>query len=410
MSHADLLSLVIVVAASVAAVLLADALRRLLVPLVIVEILLGVVVGPSVLGLAHVTSLIRAAAELGVCMLFFLAAYELDLQRIKSIRLSLVGAGWLLSLGLGLCVAAVLAALGLTQGVMAVGLALTTTALGVLMPILRDAGIVESSLGPLMLGFGAVGEFGPIVLLALLFGTGSPLRAVVLLGVFAVIVATVAVSGRRMRPERHLWLMHSTLSTSAQFAVRGTILVCLSLVLLADRLDLDILLGAFCAGAVVRLIDPLGDTGILRSRVDAIGFGFFIPLFFITTGMSLDLHAFISGPVVVLLVLVFVVAFLAVRGTPVLLFGSLLRAGDRAVLALFSATALPLVIVITTTATRSGAMDQTTASALVGAGMVSVLVFPWLALRVAGRGRRLRVSGLASDAAVITSARHGGPV
>ena len=212
-----------------------------------------------------------------------------------------------------------------------------------------------------------------------------------------------------MRPERHLRLMHSTLSTSAQFAVRATILVCLALVLLADRLDLDILLGAFCAGAVVRLIDPLGDAGILRSRVDAIGFGFFIPLFFITTGMSLDVHSFISGPVVVLLVLVFVVAFLAVRGIPVLLFGSFLRAGDRAVLALFSATALPLVIVITTTARRSGAMDETTASALVGAGMVSVLVFPWLALRVASSGRGLRVSGLASDAEVITSAQHGGP-
>jgi Kef-type K+ transport system membrane component KefB len=392
-----MISLVVVVAASVGAVLIADAARRLLVPIVVIEILVGVVIGPSVLDLVHVTALLSAAAQLGVCLLFFLAAYEIDLRHVRGARPGMIGAGWLLSLGLGMVVAGALATAGVVEGAVAVGLALTTTALGVLLPVLRDSGVLDSSLGPLMLGFGAVGEFGPIVLLALLFGPGSPVQALASLAIFAAVVVTLAIAGRRVRPPRHLMLARASLLTSGQLVVRGSILVLLALVLLASRLDLDVLLGAFCAGALVRALDPAGDATLVRVRLDAVGFGFLIPLFFITTGMRFDLHVFSRGPLAAVLVLVFTAAFLVVRGVPVLLYRRFLRSTDAKALALFSATALPLVIVITTTATRSGAMDPATASALVGAGMVSVVAFPALACRVLRAAPSARPTGSPSD-------------
>ena len=394
MSQGDLVSLVVVLAASAGAVFLADALRRFMVPLVVVEVLAGILVGPQVLGLAGTTPLVDALARLGVCFLFFLAGYEIEVSRLRGTPLRLAVVGWLVSLAIAVGISASLHLAGLGGAVLPVGMALSTTALGVLLPILRDSGVLPTQLGAATLGAGALGEFGPIVMLALFMGSATPLRAVAWLLLFVGLVVAAALVSRRVRPSSHLRLLHGTLSTSAQLVVRGSVLVLLVLVLLATRLGLDLLLGAFCAGFIVRLADPLGDPGVLRQRMDAVGFGFLIPVFFVVTGMHFDLGAFAAGPVTVLLLTTFVAAFLVVRSAPALLYRGWLGDRDSGALALFSATQLPLVVVISATAVRTGQMSTATASALVGAGMVTVVAFPLTALRVVGTG-----AGAAEEAA-----------
>ncbi len=386
MSQGDLVSLVVVLAASAGAVFFADALRRFLVPLVVVEVLAGILVGPELLGLAEATPLVDALARLGVCFLFFLAGYEIEVSRLRGRPLRLAVAGWSLSLAVALGVSASLHLAGLGGAVLPVGMALSTTALGVLLPILRDAGILPTPLGAATLGAGALGEFGPIVMLALLMGSATPLRAAAWLLLFVGLVVAAALVSRRVRPSSHLRLLHGTLSTSAQLIVRGSVLVLLVLVLLATRLGLDLLLGAFCAGFVVRLADPLGDAAVLRQRMDAVGFGFLIPVFFVVTGMHFDLDAFAKGPGTILLLAAFVAAFLLVRGAPALLYRGWLGGRRSGALALLSATQLPLVVVISATAVRAGEMSTATASALVGAGLVTVIAFPLAALRLVGAG------------------------
>ena len=385
MTQTDLLSLVVVLAAAAAAVFAADALRRFLVPLVVIEVLAGVVAGPQLLGIAQVTPLVAALARLGVCFLFFLAGYEIELRRIRGLPLRLGAAGWLCSAALGCAAALLLRQTVLDDAVVPVAMALTTTALGVLLPILRDSGVLQTPLGAATLGAGAFGEFGPIVLLALFLGSASIAHAALWLLVFCGVVVAVAVTARRVRPRAHVRLLRGTLTTSAQLVVRGSVLVLLLLVLLATQLGLDLLLGAFCAGVVVRLADPLGDAALLRQRIDAVGFGFLIPVFFVVTGMRLDVAAFAAGPRAILLPAALVVAFLVVRGLPAALYLRSLGAAGSAALALFTATQLPLVVVITDAARARGLMTPATASALIGAGMVSVAVYPLLALRAARR-------------------------
>jgi Kef-type K+ transport system membrane component KefB len=384
MTQADLASLVVVLAASAGAVFFADAVRRFMIPLVVVEVLAGILVGPQVLGLAATTPPVEALARLGVCFLFFLAGFEIEVARLRGLPLRLGVVGWLLSLAIALGISVALHMFGLRGTVLPVGLALATTALGVLLPILRDGGVLPTPLGAATLGAGALGEFGPIVMLALFMGSATPLRAAAWLLLFVGLVVAAALVTRHVRPSSHLRLLQGTLSTSAQLVVRGSVLVLLVLVLLATRLGLDLLLGAFCAGFLVRLADPLGDATVLRQRMDAVGFGFLIPVFFVVTGMHFDLGAFAAGPAAALLLVAFVVAFFAVRGTPALLYRGWLGGRRSGALALLSATQLPLVVVIAAAAVRTGQMSTATASALIGAGMVTVVVFPLAALRILG--------------------------
>ncbi len=319
-----------------------------------------------------------------MCFLFFLAGYEIEVSRLRGrpLRLSLIG--WALSLAVALGISAALHLAGLGGAVLPVGMALSTTALGVLLPVLRDSGVLPTPLGAATLAAGALGEFGPIVMLALFMGSATPLRAAAWLLLFIGLVVAAGLVSRRVRPRSHLRLLSGTLSTSAQLVVRGSVLVLLLLVLLATRFGLDLLLGAFCAGFIVRLADPLGDAALLRRRMDAVGFGFLIPVFFVVTGMHFDLGAFAAGPATVVLMVAFVAAFLIVRGAPAVFYLGWLGGRRSAALSLFSATQLPLVVVISATAVRTGEMSVATASALVGAGMVTVVAFPLAALRLLG--------------------------
>ena len=377
--HADIL---VVVTVAVLAPLLADLSRRAKVPIVVVEIFLGIIVGPQVLGLADTDSFIEALSTFGLAFLFFLAGMEIDFERIRGAAARDGVFGWGISLGLGFAIALVLYLTGVVHATILVGLALSTTALGTLMPILRDAGVLDQRFGTFVVGAGAAGEFGPVVIVSVIlaFDADEPLRAL-LLFVFAAIVVVATLVALRARPARVVRLVETTMGTSGQLAVRLSVLLIVALAVLASEFGLDVILGAFAAGIVVGIVIRGTESNEFLGKLDAVGFGFLIPVFFIATGMDYDLDALFSNPASLALVPGFTLLFLFTRGVPaMLLYRNRLPVGDRVSLALFSAAALPLLVAITQIGLDTHTMRTEVAVSLVGAGMLSVLVYPLLAL------------------------------
>ena len=374
----------IVVVAALAAVTVAAVPGRLAPPVVVLELLLGIAIGPEVLGLAHSDDFIEFFANLGLGMLFFFAGYEIDFERIKGLPLKLGALGWLLSVALAYGIGGVLAAAGIVVSFLYTGSAMATTAIGTLIPILRDSGELKTRFGTFLLAAGAAGEFGPILLVTLVLSTTNPLHeAVILLGFIA--LALILAVGSVRYAWRGWPALERTLEASSQLAVRVTVVLVFGLVLLAGKLGLDILLGGFVAGMIVRAALKGREVTVFESKLTAVGFGFFVPFFFITSGIEFDLGALGSAEAIAKL-LMFFGLFLIVRGAPaMLLYRGALGVRDRGALAFYSATELPLVVAITTIATEGGHMKASTAAGLVGAAMLSTLVFPFVGLALRRR-------------------------
>jgi Kef-type K+ transport system membrane component KefB len=376
--------LAIVATSAVAATIVAVAGgRNLFVPVVVVELALGVLIGPQVADLAKVDEFTEFFSDLGLGMLFFFAGYEIDIARIRGHPLRLALFGWTLSLAIAYTLGGLLAAAGVVVSLVYVGSALATTAIGTLLPILSDTGEMRTRFGTYLLAAGAVGEFGPILLLTLVLSTQSTLHNALILLAFvglAVAVAVVAVrsSGRTIP------VFEKTIEKSSQLAVRWIVVLVFALTLLASDLGLDLLLGGFAAGLITRQVLQKQEVPSFDSKLTAIAFGVFIPFFFVVSGMGLDVDALFASASGVLKVAVFFLLFLVVRGTPaMLLYRDVLPLReDRMALALFTATQLPLVVAITTVAVDAGEMRASTAAALVGAGALSTLAGPLHGLRM----------------------------
>ncbi|MER7172211.1 cation:proton antiporter [Streptomyces mesophilus] len=391
-------TLILIMSIAVLAPLLAYGVGRWLpVPLVIFEILLGIVVGPDVLGWATGGELTEGLSHLGLAMLIFLAGYEIEFDRIRGDTLSRAARAWVCSLVLGLALGLVLASGGFSKAV-CIGTALTSTALGTVLPLLRDAGDLRSRFGSVVQAFGAVGEFGPIIAMAVLLSGRSAWQSTVLLVLFA--LATGGAVFWAMRPHKPWFanVIAKTLHSSGQFAVRLVVLLLAVMLGLATWLGLDVLLGAFAAGMITRIVlhraSPESAHEVV-SKVEAMGFGFLVPLFYIVTGIEFDLAALLDGGRALVLLPVFLVLFLLVRGLPVFLLapGDLDRR-DRRALTLYASTALPLVVAITTIGLEEHLLKSGEAAALVGAGLVSVLVFPLLAMKLrVGTGKKALPEG-----------------
>ena len=246
----------------------------------------------------------------------FMAGTELDLSTMRQGHLGRAAGSWGASLVLALGVGAFLHATGLVLDSVVVALCLTTTALGTLLPILHDAGVLRTAVGPSVLSVGAIGEFGPIVAVAVLLTNRDVALTFLLLGLFVAVAVVAALLATQVHPPRFIALMRRHLHSTAQLPVRISVLLVILLVYLAEKLSLDVLLGAFAAGVVVRLFIKGEDSEPITSKLEAIGFGFLIPIFFIDSGIKFDLHALIHMPKVLLLVPVFTVIFLFTRGLP----------------------------------------------------------------------------------------------
>ena len=228
-----------------------------------------------------------------------------------------------------------LAAAGIVVSFLYTGSAMATTAIGTLIPILRDNGELKTRFGTYLLAAGGIGEFGPILLVTLVLSTDSALHESLILLAFIALALVLAVGS--MRWAWRGWpLLERTFEASSQLAVRLTVVLVFGLVFLASKLGLDLLLGGFVAGMIVRLALQGHELQVFESKLTAVGFGFFVPFFFVVSGIEFDLAALGSVGAIAKLAMFFVL-FLIVRGTPaLLLYRGVLGGRDRAALAFYS--------------------------------------------------------------------------
>ena len=377
-------ALLVVSVVSAAAPFVCALLARFRVPQVVVLIVGGVLIGPEVGGFAQRDS-IELVANVGLGFLFLLAGYELELEhfRERSGRLALVG--WLVSAVVSIAVTGMLAAAGFVDAFVPVALALTTTALGTLLPILRDNDMLSGPLGRLIMPVGAVGEFLPIVGIAIFLGSRGRVYGLVSLVVMCVLALGLAWLPRLARVERFEAISQEGEHATSQTTLRLTVMLLFGLLVFASDFGLDVVLGAFLAGVVLRRWAP-GDVDALEDKLDALGYGFFIPVFFVYSGMGLDLDSIAEAPA---RLVAFFLLLLAVRGLPsFFLYRRELDVRQRTQMMLLTATSLPLLVALAEVGLSSGEMLPENASALVGAGVLSVMVFPGLAVAL-DRSRQL---------------------
>jgi Kef-type K+ transport system membrane component KefB len=356
--------------------ILAGLLSRPRVPQVVIFILGGILVGPQVLGWAAPEG-IELISNVGLGFLFLLAGYELELALFRERAGRLALTSWLVTAVIAVAVTGALAAAGLVRAFVPIAIGLTTTALGTLLPILRDNRMLEGRFGAFIMAAGAVGEFLPIVAVAIFLSTQGAFLGLVSLVVIAGVALLFTFIPRLIHNKKIREILSEGEHATSQTTLRWTMVLLFALLVIAADFGLDVVLGAFLAGVVLRRWAP-GDVHSLEAKLDAVGYGFFIPVFFVTSGMSLDLKSIIESPV---RLVVFFVLFLAVRGLPALLFYRRdLPMRGRVQLMLLTATALPLLVALAAIGLESGTMLPENAAALVGAGVLSVIVFPAVAL------------------------------
>lgn len=376
----DLLSLTVLMCLAGGVPLVVGLLR---IPIGEVVLLLvgGVIVGPSLLDWLKISDGITLLSELGLGLLFFLAGMHIDHTVLSGQIGRRAALGWIGSAAIAGVIVTVLAATGVIVDAIGVGLALTTTALGTLLPLLRDSGDLNSPFGRVFTAVGAWGEIGPILGIAILLGSKSVLAGVLSLVFFGFIVLAVSVVPRFAGRSRVIALINDGYQRTSQMGVRLALLLIVALLTVAAGLGLDLVLGAFAAGLIVGRFVQGEQERPLMLRIESLAFGFFIPIFFVVSGAKLDLAAILDQPA---RLGVYLALFLIVRGLPQYLVfrGVLPSPRDRTRLALYSATTLPLLVAITTVEMEVGAMQAENAAALVGAGVLSVVLFPFIASRL----------------------------
>jgi Kef-type K+ transport system membrane component KefB len=380
--------LLVVVAVAFAAPFLLGLAPGLRVPAVVLEIVAGIAVGPSGFGWVEVDDTIAVMATIGLAFLLFIGGLEVDFGRLRGAVLRLAVRAYAVSLAIAVAVTLALGAAGLVETPLLVAIALGSTSLGVLIPVLKDTGRIESGLGQLVIAAGSIADFAAIVLLTLLFaGEGGPGATLVLIGALfgltAAVVFVVRGAGRSRRIRADLLRLQDT---TAQIRVRGAIVLLIGFGAAAEHLGLEVILGTFAAGAILSLVDRDREMThpAFRRKLEAIGFGVFIPVFFVTSGIRFDLSALSASAT---MVPIFLVALLLVRALPAVLYGSLLDRRERLVAGLMQATSLPFLVAATAIGLELGLLDSGEAAALVGAGLVSVLVFPAAGLALLQRDR-----------------------
>jgi len=379
-------SLLIVGAVAVAVPLFLGLVPAVKVPAVVLEILGGILVGPTVLGWVHLDVAVRVIADLGLGFLLFMAGFEIDLRRFDRRTLTLVSRAFLLSMILALLVAYGLQLGGQVRDGLLVGITLVSTSLGVLVPILHDAGQTETIFGRMIMAAGSLAELAPLVLLSVFFSASSknPGAELGLLAGFVGLTAAIVVVTQRVRvwgPLREV--VHRLENTSSQLRVRLAITFALAFSAVAEHFGLATILGAFLAGVIVRRTDETpASQEEFQGKLEAIGFGFLIPVFFVSTGAGLDITALFHSTRAIILVPVFLVALLLVRGLPALLYVRVVGRTHAIAAGFMQATSLTFIVVATVIGVQTGHQRTSTAAALVVAGLLSVVIYPPIALRM----------------------------
>ena len=377
-------NLLVVAAIAVAAPLLLGLIPSLRVPAVVLEIVAGIVVGPAGLGWVEVDVPVQVLALIGLAFLLFLAGLEIDVAKLRGPILKTAGAGFGLTLLLGVAVGLAFGAVGWVNSPLLIAVALSATSLGLVVPVLKDAGQVDQPVGQLTIAGASVADFAAVVLLSLLFSEseGGAGGKVVLLGMFAVLaVVTVVALVRLERIMRLDMVILRLQDTTAEIRVRFAVLLLVGFVALAGRLGLETILGAFLAGAILNMVDR--DTAThpnFHVKLEAIGYGFVVPVFFVASGLRFDLQALLDSPSALARVPLFLLALLIVRGVPAALYARTVGRRKAVAAGLLQATSLPFLVTATEIGVALGEIKPVTGAALVSAGLLSVIVFPLVAV------------------------------
>ena len=381
-------NLVAVLAVAAAVPLILSTIPKVPIPGPVLEIVAGIVLGPAVLNLVKPDQAVRLVATIGLAFLLFLAGLEIDVRHFRGPRARLAGLGFGLSAVLALGVSGALHAAGVVESTLLIGIILIATSLGMIVPILKDAGVADRPVGQLAIAGASLGDVSSVLLLSLFFSgrataLGPKLLLLSLLGVLVVLVVIAT-----LRIERSMWItrtMNKLADTSAQIRIRLSMLLVVGLGALATHLGFEAILGAFIAGAILRLVDAdaARKHPLFHPKLDAIGYGFLIPVFFVTSGLTFNLSVLFASASTALRVPLFLLALLVVRGLPAVLYRSALPSiRDVAAVGLLQATSLPFIVAATTIGLALHAIRPANAAALVAAGLLSVIIFPTIALQL----------------------------
>jgi Kef-type K+ transport system membrane component KefB len=357
---------------------------RLRLPSVVLEIVAGIVIGPAALGLVEVDDSVEVIALIGLAFVLFLAGLEIEFDKLRGPVLRVTAVAFAVSFAIAVGVALTLKAGGLIDTPLLVAIILCATSLGVLVPVLKDAGEISSTFGQLIIGAASIADFGAIILLSVFFsGEGGAGSALVLIGLLVVLGAVTFMVIRGAERSRTIKADLLRLQdTTAQIRVRGAVVLFVGFVAAAEALGLEVILGAFIAGAVLSLVDrdEVMTHPDFRRKLEAMGFGFFIPVFFVSSGVSFDLDALLADASNIAMVPIFLAALVAVRGLPALLYRRLIGGRKAAVAGLMQATSLPFIVAATAIGMELGLLSGAEGAALVAAGLMSVLIFPLVGL------------------------------
>jgi Kef-type K+ transport system membrane component KefB len=371
---------------------LATGLTGIRLPAIVLEILLGIAVGPQGLGWASFDQPVEVMSMFGLAFLLLLAGLEIDFDRLRGRLLQMTALGFAVSFSLALAVGFGLRAGGLVRSPLLIAVILSATGLGIILPILKDAGETATPFGQLVVAGASIAEVTPIVLLSLFFsgesgGLGGKLVLLVGFLVFVLAVgASIVGAERSMRISSTLLRLQDT---TAEIRVRGAFLLLALFVVLASKFGLEAILGAFLAGATLKLVDrdEMMTHAFFHRKLEAAGFGVFVPFFFVSTGIKLDVSSLFHSGSALARVPIFLAALLVVRGVPALLYRRFAeRRGQVVAAALLQATSLSIPVVAGQIGVDLGLIRPTNYVALVAAGLLSVVVFPLVSLTLL-RGR-----------------------
>jgi len=386
-------NLLIVVVAGFAAPLALGLVPGLRLPSVVLEIVIGIVIGPAVLGWIEVDDPVEVLALIGLAFLLFLAGLEIDLGALRGALLRAASLGFAASLVLALIAGFALDLAGIGDEPLLLAVILTSTSLGVIVPVLHDAGESGTRFGQLVIAAASIADFVSVLLLSFLFsgeasGIGTKLT---LIGIFVLAIAAALLAVMEAEHSRRLSAALVRLQdTSAQIRVRGAFVLLIGMSVLAQHLGLELILGAFAAGAILNHLDT--DRAMThpdtRNKLAAVGYGIFIPVFFVSSGVKFDLDALFASSTALLAIPAFVAALLFARGLPALIYRGQLDRRRVYAAALLQATSLPFIVAATQIGQSLDVIDAATSAGLIAAGLVTVLVFPVTALSLLGGGPR----------------------
>ena len=372
----DLVSLALISLVSVACPIIAGLIPGKPIPETVLLLLAGALLGPHGLGAIQSTDAINLLSDLGLAFLFLLAGYEISPKSLTGTEGKRGAATWAVTFAIAFVVVAIWPTLSAFElDGLAVVIALTTTAMGTLLPILQERGILGTRMGNEIIAYGTWGELLPIIAMALLLSTRATWQTVVILLAFlAIAVAAAAVPkiAERIGGYVHRFIVANA-NTNTQMVIRSVNLLLIGLTAVSAVFDLDIVLGAFAAGFILRYLIPTGDQ-TMEMKHNAIAYGFLVPLFFVVSGAKVDVRAIGAEPELLVL---FILLLLFVRALPIFVGLSTGRESrtmdvrERLTVAFYCTTALPIIVAVTSVAVSAEAMSQQTASVLVAAGGAS---------------------------------------